>query len=152
MSYTLIVIDMQKTFPAANKRSLIQVVANEIMTCIQENGSIIFLEYLGFGPTHRNLVSLTDRYSKTFQVRKMSDGGAAEVIKCMHHHDLPMGKIRGVGVNTNQCVWLTLSKLMQKHLPYAQLELVKKGCNSYSHKAHKEGIENFVGMKNTVII
>lgn len=152
MSYTLTIVDMQRKFPAANKRSLIQTVADEIITCIQQRGSIIFVEFLGYGPTHHRLVALTDRYRNTFQVRKMSDGGSEEVIKCMRAHDLPMGRIRGVGVNTDQCVWHTLSKLMKDHLPYAQLEIVKKGCNSYSRGAHKEGIGLFTNLNNTIIV
>jgi hypothetical protein len=152
MSHTLVVVDMQRKFPSANKRSLIQNVANEIISTIQQRGTILFVEFIGFGPTHQKLVALTDNYEKTFLVRKARDDGHDEVIKCLRDNDLPMGKIKGVGVNTNQCVWYTLSRLMKEHLPLSQLEIVRKACNSYSLPAHKEGLRYFSEAKNVTLI
>src|SRR3972149_2588010 len=108
MSYTLAIIDMQHTFTASRIKRVQNNVAKEIKMAMKESAIIIFVEYLGCGPTYPQLVALTDNYEAVRLVRKLHDDGSTELIKCLKDFDYPTKHIRVCGVTTDQCVYGTV--------------------------------------------
>src|SRR6185436_16930036 len=104
MSYTLVIVDMQATFGAANSRRVRENCKREILQAMESNSPIIFVEYIGQGPTIPSLVRLTDDYDRVFITRKGDDNGSREVRKTIKDNKLPARRVRVCGVNTDCCV------------------------------------------------
>jgi hypothetical protein len=129
MSYTLVVVDMQAKFSAANDIRVLIEVEKEILKAMDSKSSIIFVEYRFNGPTIPSLVQLTDHYNRVFIVRKSNDDGSREVNKVIRDNRLPSRNIRICGVNTDYCVKSTVFGLSKK-IKSAKLEVIAKACNS----------------------
>lgn len=127
--YTLVVVDMQSTFEAANNKRVRNNCKREILQAIESNASIIFVEYIGEGPTIPSLVRLTDDYDRVFIVRKSTDDGSREVRKVIKDNKLPNRQIKVCGVNTDCCVADTVWGLAHK-IKSAKIEVIPEACNS----------------------
>jgi nicotinamidase-related amidase len=150
MSYTLVIVDMQATFNAANSRRVRENCKQEILQAMESNASIIFVEYIGQGPTIPSLVKLTDDYDRVFITRKGDDNGSREVRKTIKNNRLPSRRVRVCGVNTDCCVLETVCGL-NRSMKKTTIEISPKACNSFSNFDHKNGLDFMRKLSNVVI-
>jgi nicotinamidase-related amidase len=128
-SYTLVVVDMQSTFAAANRPNVVIAVAREMFRAMKDKAPIILLEYQHCDPTHRGFLDILKGHKEKIRLKKPNDDGSAEVVKTLKDKDWPSVKIRVCGVNTDCCVLATVKGLLKK-LPKSKVELVKSACGA----------------------
>src|SRR5574339_388350 len=144
--YTLVVVDMQSSFEAANSRRVRENCKREIKRAMDNGAAIIFVEYVGQGPTIPSLVKPTDDYPRTFITRKDDDDGSREVAKVIRDNNLPGKRIKVCGVNTDCCVLETVSGLVNR-LRSANFEVMADACNSdYNHLTGLNDMANMSGV------
>jgi nicotinamidase-related amidase len=132
MPSTLVVVDMQPSFTAANTPSVIVGVTREILEAKRRKSGIIFLEYKPtdeMGRTHAGLSSLIRGYPHKARVTKADDDGSREVVKAIRRRGFPNRTLRVCGVNTDCCVWETTMGLLDR-LERIQIQVVKDACES----------------------
>lgn len=150
MSYTLVVVDMQASFRAANGKRVRAHCKREIERAMDNGAAIIFVEYVGQGYTIPSLVKMTDEYRRTFFIRKTNDDGSKEVVQVIKSHRLPSRKLKFVGVNTNCCVFETVAGVSSR-LRKSSLEVISKACNSSMRYYHTEGLNNLALVKRVKV-
>lgn len=147
MSYTLVVVDMQTYFSAANDKSVLQNCKNEVAKAMDKGAAIIFVEFIGCGRTIPGLVKLTKYYDRVFIVRKDDDDGSREVRKVIKDNKLPANKIKVCGVNTDCCVLETVLGLNTLMKP-SKMKVLAYACNSeYDHTYGLHLLQKFIGRK-----
>lgn len=129
MSYTLVIVDMQNEFRAANGKTIIANCKREIKRAMKDNAAIIFLEYYGNGPTKSVLSNLVDGYEWTWTETKDEDDGSLEVAVLIRKYDLDKKLIKVCGVNTDCCVKATVSGLTARFLN-SSIEVIADACAS----------------------
>jgi nicotinamidase-related amidase len=149
--YTLVVIDMQATFIAANNRRVRNNCKREILNAMLCGASIIFVEYVCQGPTIPGLLKLTDSYRKTFIVRKSQTDGSQEVLKTIKDHRLPKDHIKVCGVYTGCCVVETVAQLRTMLFRKFKLKVIGDACGSYSRSNHLFYLKKMSAMRNVFL-
>ena len=132
MPITLIVVDMQPSFEAANEPNTIVGVTREILEAKRRKWGIVFLEYKPtdeMGRTHEGFSSLIKGYRHKARVTKDDDDGSLEVVKALRRRGFAQHTLRICGVNTECCVTETVSGLLVR-LERVQIEVVKDACDS----------------------
>jgi nicotinamidase-related amidase len=129
MSYTLVVVDVQTDFDAANGRHLIANVKREIRQAMKDNAAIIILEYSGCGQTQESILNLVDGYHRCWTDTKDKDDGSLEVAVFVRKHNLPKQIIKVCGVNTDCCVRRTVEGLTTRFLK-STINIVADACDS----------------------
>lgn len=129
MPATLIVVDMQPDFSAANDPSVIVGVTREILEAKRKNSGIIFLEYSDTGRTHEGFSSLIRGYRHKARVTKDDDDGSLEVVKALCRRGFGKRTLRICGVNADCCVFDTVNGLLGR-LDQVQIQVVKDACGS----------------------
>lgn len=145
--YTLVVVDMQSSFEAANSRRVRENCKREIERAMEARAAIIFVEYVGQGPTIPSLVKLTDDYERVFITRKNDDDGSREVRKVIQDNNLPAKRLKVCGVNTDCCVLETVSGLCNRMK--AAMEVIADACNSDFQ--HLTGLNDMAKMSGVTI-
>ena len=133
---TLIIIDMQPYFYAANHQPTINAIFKLIQDAKETGSSIIIVEYDEL-PTDdpcdlKTIKSIRDAAFDTgtaVEVRKSQDDGYHEVIAIAKGHGIDLSYCIVCGVNTNACVRETFQSLCAM-LPNNKFELALKACNS----------------------
>jgi nicotinamidase-related amidase len=144
MKYTLVVVDMQSRFNAANGERVRKNCLREIMKAIKNELPIIFLEWEGEEVT---LPELTEPCKDNFYVEtKRTDDGSTEVEKIVRRHKLPK-TFRVCGVNTDCCVRATVVGLTAR-FPSATIDVIADACDSDWN--HTGGLTCMSNMKNNV--
>lgn len=138
MSYTLVVVDMQDTFSAANDARVRLNCSKEITKAMSAKAAIIFVEYSGQGPTLPGLTNLTIGYDLVFTTIKSGNDGSREVESVINDNDLPNDNIKVIGVNTDYCVLETVFGLSENMDP-AKLQVIANAC--WSDYDHHHGLE-----------
>jgi hypothetical protein len=93
----------------------------------RRNANIIVLEYQGSGPTIPSIKNIIGNYSKVWYKTKYSDDGSDQVMEVITTKGLSR-KIRLVGVNTDCCVYSTVSSLALRHK--LKIDVAGDACNS----------------------
>jgi len=133
MSYTLVVVDMQDSFNAANEPNVRNNIEREIKKAMAVKAAVIFLEYSGMGPTIPRLTRLTDGYERGFSAIKNHNDGSRQVENLIDAHNLPRHKIKVTGVNTDYCVRETVFGLAANMKP-TRLQVIADACwSDYDH-------------------
>lgn len=144
MKYTLVVVDMQSRFNAANGERVRKNCLREIMKAIKNELPIIFLEWEGEEVT---LPELTKPCKDNFYVEtKRTDDGSNEVQKLVIAHKLPRN-FRVCGVNTDCCVRATVVGLTAR-FSSATIDVIADACDSDWN--HTGGLTCLSNMKNNV--
>lgn len=107
----LIVIDVQEEFNAAT--DVVLPVVREILRFSRMGWPIFFVEYKGFGPSHKSLYTAVGD-SVHYIVTKSFDDGSEEVAEAMKKKNIEADSIVLCGVNTCYCVKSTISGLIKK--------------------------------------
>ena len=130
--YTLVVVDMQPMFDAANRKRVREECLKAIQKAIEINAPIIFLEFNGYDCTHLELTKpcMGNHYVKT----KYTDDGSPEVYETVLKYQLPRN-FRVCGINTDCCVHATVSG-MSARFPTSTIEVIAAACDSdWNHMA-----------------
>ena len=145
MSYSLIVIDMQKAFAAARRKRVLLNCEKEINKAIKNNCSIVFVEYFNCGKTIKQLTNLTKNYKKTYTVIKNDDDGSPEISHLFKAHRLPAKNIKVCGVNTDACVLDTVCSLSYSdRFSKSIIDVIANACDaSYNHGQGLQQISRF---------
>jgi len=139
MQYTLVVVDMQPDFLAS--LACKEQVKKEVRKAVRSNNPIIFLEYkddLGYykyKPTYKDLVPVG--YDKVIKSKKTEDSGARNVVIHLNKKKLPK-KLKVCGVNTQYCVFETVSNLIRFNK--LDVTVVAKACNCENKNSHERAI------------
>jgi nicotinamidase-related amidase len=123
---TLVVIDMQSRFKAANYPNALITVTKEIIHAKQQERPIVFVEYNGFGQTHKELLSLVKDYPLKSIIKKKCDDGSKPLMKALKKHKF-YTNLRVCGVNADLCVAATVKGCL-KYEEVGLIEVVKQGC------------------------
>lgn len=134
-SYTLVVIDMQPHFTAANDLKAIVGCAKQIIEAKHAGSNILFVEYSLCGPTHRELTKLVKSYSNATKITKNSDDGSIEVLRALKKKRWTTKNIRVCGVNTECCVWSTIHGLLRRSSE-SKIEVVKEACATDGYRKY----------------
>jgi len=126
---TLVIVDMQPVFQASRDPNTIIAVTHEIFMARQNNHAIIIVEYARSGKTHAGFNELLKGYPHKARVSKHDDDGSKEIVRALCRRNFPMNTLRVCGVNTDCCVYETVTGLIKK-LSKTKIEVVKKACNS----------------------
>jgi hypothetical protein len=145
MSYSLVVIDMQKAFTAARRKRVLLNCEKEINKAIKNNCSIIFVEYFNCGKTIKKLTDLTKNYKKTYTVTKNNDDGSPEISCLFKSNRLPAKNIKVCGVNTDACVLDTVCGLSHSNrFSKSIIDVIANACDtSYNHEQGLQQISRF---------
>jgi nicotinamidase-related amidase len=148
-SYSLVVIDMQPEFDAANKPETVEACVEEIKRAKEVEAPIIVVEFDSFGDTHETLQAELDGYNKVHYVLKHQDDGSREVINTIANEDLPSETMRVVGVNTDYCVLETVIGLSESGR-IGKIQVIEKACNSNHY--HNGGINEMSTLDRVAIL
>jgi nicotinamidase-related amidase len=146
--YTLVVVDMQPHFNAANGRRIIKNCKRELNKAMSVHAAIVFVEYFGSFPTVKELTNVTKHYHRVYTTYKHVDDGSEQVEQLISDWHLAAKKVRVCGVNTDCCVWATVNGLTSR-LPRSTIEVVADACDSdYNHAV---GLDRMSKMENVVL-
>lgn len=149
MSYSLIAIDMQPYFAAANDRNLLTACRKEIRKAIKNRASIIFVEYQDCGPTHSSLLRLSEGYDRLYSTTKWHDDGSNQVYDVICKNNLSSKRLKVIGVNTDCCVLATVGGLAWR-LKSASIDVIAAACGSdYNHLSGLHSLSIIDGVKIT---
>ncbi len=150
MSYTLCIIDMQQKFLNSlllnDYDNIIDRISKDIKLAIKNNANIIFLEYECFGNTIKELLYLVRDYDKAYRRIKYDDDGSEELIDVLISNKINTKNIKFCGINTDCCVYSTVSGFIHSMKNSYNYEVLVKSCNSsWDHKA---GIKKLISLTN----
>jgi hypothetical protein len=128
MNETLVIIDMQPQFGAANCPRTLEACKREIRHAMQECNGIVYVKYEGHGQIHRELTDLTLLYSHKVTVTKKLNDGSKQVVKYLSQRGFAKEHIRICGVNAQWCVAVT-TKGLKSLLPHSRLIAVADAIN-----------------------
>ena len=121
----LIVVDMQPQFKTSCKPETLQNVAKEIVN--HKECPIIFLEYKGWGRSHKHLIAIAK--DPVVLPKDRDNGGPVLKDYFASYWIGPLPSIfHLVGVNTCACVSATANGLAQLY-PQATIEIILDACN-----------------------
>ncbi len=126
MPYTLVVIDMQPEFHAANHPNTIIAVTREIITAVRNSSPIVIVEYRECGPTHPAFLHILKDYKLKSRIKKPQDDGSKEVLRTLSRRKF-YKNLRICGVNRDCCVKATVDGLLYSSLR-SKIEVVKDAC------------------------
>lgn len=144
--YTLVVVDMQAGFNAANRHRVRQNCLREVRRAKQDGADIIFLEFRFNEETHKELIEAAGQ--RYFVLEKDDDDGSSQVAskvrsKNLHKH------FRVCGVNTDCCVKATVLGLTDR-FPNSKIDVVADACDSDWN--HNSGLSRMKQLNNVRII
>ena len=139
----LVLVDMQKKFPASTDPAVIQACANLITNHMRRQSPIIIAEFgdpkvilpphsIHCGDTHRSLMDLLlfpRRYDKLAVVEKLCNDGSAVILRECTNRGFATSAFRVCGVNSDACVSETVYGLaVRRHK--SQIEVITEACNT----------------------
>jgi nicotinamidase-related amidase len=128
--YTLVVVDMQPHFEAAQCDQTTAEVIKAIKKAKQDQAGIVVLEYTRCGPTRDDILTAIGEYEKFATKIKDRDGGGRWVLEAVRELELNDTLFRVCGVNTACCVHDTAMDLLDFE---KRVELIKNACNQPAH-------------------
>lgn len=147
MSYTLLIIDMQKKFYAARDKNVQESCKKYILRAIKNRASIIFIEFSNHGPTIPCLTRLVKNYDKVFFTTKNEWDGSKHSLTVMNNYKLNKNKLRVCGVFTDCCVLATVQGLVKKS-PTSKIEIISSACGGISPISHNRSIAKMLKLEN----
>lgn len=124
--YTLVIIDMQPVFQAANWPDVVIGVTKEILAAIKNKASIMIVEYHDRGPIHDGLLKLVRGYPNKARTKKKLDDGSEKVLATLKRRKFPK-RLRVCGVNASCCVAATIDGILGLD-DTIKIEVIKDAC------------------------
>lgn len=122
----LLVIDMQKPFEAARDESTQDAIISLVKKAKANRERIIYLEYVGCGPTLERITAHTEKYPFVTKVEKSGPDGSYELDE--YFQGIYPNTLDVVGVDTGFCVKDTIEGLVTR-AKKTKINLHLKGCN-----------------------
>lgn len=125
MKNALVVVDMQRGFPAALSKKTIRNVVKEIQRARARNDLIIILRYTYCGNVLKPILDAVRGYENLVRVNKNDDDGSHDIKRYLADGM----KIRICGVNTDCCVRDTaegVSQIFKKSV----VQVIMRACNT----------------------
>lgn len=114
-STALIVVDVQKGFLITkNDIDAKDYSARLVEGAVRDKVPIIFVEYQGFGRTHKDLVKFTKKYTKKLHIKKGTNDGSNEVLQACKKLGIRPSHFVVCGVYFRFCVKATVKGLLKK--------------------------------------
>ena len=126
---TLIVIDMQASFPAACDPNTIIAVTHEIVVAQQQGRPIVLVEYKNCGPSHSGFYKLLQGYAHKSHIHKPADDGSKEILRAIRRRKFDEKQLRVCGVNSDCCVRVTVEGLLTR-APSSKITVIKSACGT----------------------
>ena len=130
---TLVVVDMQWFFPAANRQGTIDNVAQLLQAAFARRWAIVFLEHQGWGHTLPQLMSVVEEAGASaldlcsIRTKRIWDG-SSEVESMVQSWNCPCRQFYVCGVNAHECVQETVNGL-NKRFAASRIGVVTDACN-----------------------
>jgi hypothetical protein len=144
MSYTLLVIDVQSYFEAANSRRLIRNCKREIRQAIKDKAAILLVEYDSCGRSSACIAKMVENYNRGFVIIKDDDDGSSEIFDAVNRFDLPRSRFKVAGVNTDACVQDTVTglvnRLKRQKKKRLSIVVIADACNACDECGHIYGL------------
>lgn len=133
--YTLVVIDMQPVFPAAEE--VLYPVIDLIKSAMVDKSNIVVVEYSYDGSVHtyEQILDKIENYPLKAIVKKRQDNGSKQVQEALHSFE-HNNELKICGVNLCCCVRDTALGLSRSKK--FKIEVVRNACND------EEGFEDYV--------
>lgn len=147
--YTLVVVDMQPDFNAANGARVTKNCLREINQAMKDKAFVIFLEYYGSGPTIKTLSDAVKTYSKAHFSTKHDDDGSDNVDVFIRKYKMKHNLIKVCGVNTDCCVRSTVEGLSCLY-KRATIDVIADACDSDWN--HSNGITMLKKIPNCNVV
>lgn len=139
----LLLIDLQKKYPAALDSNLITVVCTEIWNARRENIPIISLNYY----TQYDIVDKIEMnlhgYRNLHTIVKYINDGSINVRYILYKLGLENADFYVCGVNTDACVRETVESLYHCNKNF-KINIIANGCNTESQTNHDNQINSFI--------
>jgi nicotinamidase-related amidase len=143
--YTLVIIDMQPRFIAAQSRSLIGNIEEEIRRAKDLGNHIMFVRFANCGKITSSLLEAAQQnYTNVSVVTKVDQDGGHEVLQALSKraiHTNVRTNLRICGVNTDQCVESTAYTIAKAYPKRFKIEIVDKGCGTGLTYDHKKALD-----------
>ena len=151
MAYTLVVVDMQGYFPSARSSRVIDNCLREVRKAIQDRAGVIVLQYKHCGKTLPAIMGLLDSYDRYEKKIKPHDDGSRQVVNTLRKRRFSKN-LKVVGVNTDCCVYATVSSLSQRSWNGIDLRIkvIADACNS--HIDHMAGLNEMMYLPNVSVV
>lgn len=161
----LIVIDMQRKFPAAEH--VLGEVIKHIQRARRRSEWILVLEYEGIGHTMRRITDELKGYDKVIRKLKWRDDGSPFVLDALMlgwRSDWGLSHLtrriprtfKVCGVNTGACVYATVLGLNQMD---AKITVLSKACAHYCNiekrlkpSVHRESLRHMKRLKHVKVV
>lgn len=127
MPATLVVIDMQESFPASMEPDVIIGVTQEIVTTKTKGGAIVLVEYHQCGPSHSGFYKILKDYPNKSCIKKRDDDGSMEILRAIRRRGFNENWLRVCGVNADCCVARTVQGFLERS-PDSHVDVVKSAC------------------------
>lgn len=150
MNYTLVIIDMQSIFAAANDKRVIDNCRQQIKKAIKDNAGIIFVEYFGGGKTISSLKQLVTGYKRTTTTIKRDNNGSTEIHRALKRRRFNSKNIKVCGVNTDYCVLETVEGLSYLN-KIPSIKVISGSCNSFTNTGHVHGLKMMKKLNNVSV-
>jgi nicotinamidase-related amidase len=146
--YTLVIVDMQPAFNAANRDRVVSNCFREILLAIKNDFPILFLEFDGYYNTHQKLMGAvkSSGYANYYVRLKNEDDGSDQIRRVVFDHALPKN-FRVCGVNTDCCVASTVKGLAARY-PDSIIEVIADACGSDWY--HERGLAEIKKLQGLV--
>jgi len=147
--YTLVIVDMQPWFEAANDPKTIEVIVEEIRKAKAVNAFIIVLEYdlsdKFLEPEEENtspeIMKELEGYENVAVEIKDRDDGSIWISSVLHLHQIINQPVKVCGINTDACVLRTVEGLdsILNRYPFQMtstpvpIEILFHACNTDTH-------------------
>jgi len=148
---TLVVVDMQRYFSAANNRNTILACKREIKEAVKNKDWIIFLQYKDCGKTYRCLTRLAAGYKKKANLIKQEDNGALEIAAFALNNKFKCKNFKICGVNTTYCVHDTIVGL-RRLFNNVKIKVVADACNDSNELSNFNGFKTLSKFTNVKVL
>lgn len=155
-NYTLVIIDMQPQFEAANgNQKLYKRIKKAMDAAMRLGNHIMFVWLPTCGPISSTLKDHLQGYPNVSFVSKADQDGGHDVLKALPKKN----HLRFCGVNTDQCVKDTVITVARNYSKRFKIELIKDGCATYlsvdaatTLKRHNNAVRSMNRYKNIRIV
>ena len=127
MPYTLVIIDMQPDFEAANYDWLVENIVEDVELAKRHGANILVVEYCNHCETHEKIVEAIGDYLNAYTIEKWDDDGSEEIIDAIEDYEL-FPKLHICGVNYSACVERTIRGLLMNDYPPDQIYVIFENC------------------------
>jgi len=108
MKRTLVIVDMQRSFPTSLIPRVVEACTREVIKAKNRGDAILLVEYEEHGTTNKAITNPIRTYSKKLRVIKPCDDGSHFIREAIQAAGFPNKYLTFCGVNSECCIALTV--------------------------------------------